>query len=362
MSVRASGVLEEGGSVIWLGLVRRGGHEIDGCWFVTIAAESAVFFVEFGDENRTAALVGAVFFFMAGSVAGMREIEKKRAFAAHHDVGVAAFDDVVGAEAWLLQEVAAGLAYPGEGIGGAVNGEAAPDVGDHPEGVFPAKHFGAFAGLVVDGFALVGPGFEVRTVGVVDGFAVAFIVIPEAPGAVSEMERAGVDHAVGGERKRFGLVPVAQVFAREMHEGAWMLPIFEDAGDDGEKHVVQTVGRGENLRGPMRGFGAADFCGQFNFGSAEVGPRGAGVGRFGDADARAVNPGDAGESGVFGAAVGVEHPPTFHVRIPDDDWIGRAIVNGIAEEWLGRDFTGEGRRVGGLAGEGKSEAGEGKGK
>jgi hypothetical protein len=69
----------------------------------------------------------------------------------------------------------------------------------------------------------------------------------------------------------------------------------------------------------------------------DVAPRGAGIGRFRDADRRAVYPRHARQVRHVRAAVRVEHPPAFDTRIPDRDWIGRTVEDRIAKERLRRD-------------------------
>lgn len=119
-----------------------------------------------------------------------------------------------------------------------------------------------------------------------------------------------------------------------------MFPILEYTGHDSEEHVVNAIGRSENIGRPMGGLGTGEVGGQFDICGTEVGPGRTVVGGFGDADLGAVNPGDAGKAFGLGASVGVEHPPAFHVRIPDDNWVGCAVKNGIAEERLRRGFAG----------------------
>ena len=129
---------------------------------------------------------------------------------------------------------------------------------------------------------------------------------------------------------------MAQIVACEMNNAAGMIPVLKNSGHDGEEHVMRSVGRGENLRRPMRDVCATELGGDFDVCCTDVIPRRTVVRGFSDADLRAVNPRDTGLVGRGGAAVRVEHPPTFHARIPDDDRIRRAIVNWIAEEWFRR--------------------------
>ena len=87
--------------------------------------------------------------------------------------------------------------FPIQSIVRAVNSEAFPVVDDHPIFAFPAENLRAFAGLVRDRFAFVGPCFQVAAFGVVDRFLVAFVVVPHSPKAIRHFHQAGVDNAVG---------------------------------------------------------------------------------------------------------------------------------------------------------------------
>ena len=132
---------------------------------------------------------------------------------------------------------------------------------------------------------------------------------------------------------------------------ARVLPVGEGAGDYREEHVVGAVDV-DDFGGPEGVVGRGD--GDIGFG--DVVPVGSAVGGLGDADAGAVDPGDAGVVVEVGAAVGVEHPPGFAGAVVDDYGIGGAVVDGVAEEGYGGGdwlFAGlVGLRHGGLGGAG----------
>jgi len=111
-------------------------------------------------------------------------------------------------------------------------------------------------------------------------------------------------------------------------------------GNDGQEHVMRSIGRSENLRSPVRDVCAADLGGQFNFRCTDVIPRSTVVRGISDTDLCAVNPSNAGFVRRGRAAVRIEHPPTFHARIPDDDRIRPAVMDRIAEERFQRRQTG----------------------
>ena len=171
------------------------------------------------------------------------------------------------------------MRYPVFKVVGVIDAETFPEIDDHPMAVAPAEDVGAFARTVADAgrFATIGPGDEVGAVGVVDGFAIPLVVIPQAPAAGGERENAGVDYAIGGEGKRAGVFPGAEVGAGEMNDGAGVSPVFEYAGHDGEEHVVRAVGRGDHVGCPKRRFGGGELDGKIDVGGAKVGPRGAAV-------------------------------------------------------------------------------------
>jgi hypothetical protein len=123
---------------------------------------------------------------------------------------------------------------------------------------------------------------------------------------------------------------VQQVVASEVKDVARVVPVGEGAGDDGEEHVILPAGVDDFGR-PERVVG----LGQWNVGLADVLPVRASVGGFGDADVRAVNPGDTVFASEVGAAIGVQHPPRLARAVPDDDRIGCTIVDWIAEEGNG---------------------------
>jgi hypothetical protein len=303
--------------------------EVGGC--VSVAGETAVFEVEFDDLDGAAALFVLIPVGVGAGASRMGEVEEKGAVLVDEDVGVSAFDLIIGTSAGALEEVGAGLPCPMECVGGTIDSEAIPDVGDHPEGVVPMEHLGAFAALVSDGLAAVGPADEVGAVGVVDGFGIAFIIVPETPGAVWEAEDGSVDDAVGGEGKGPRIGPVTQVLAGELDEVARLVPVFEDTGHDGQEHLVGAVWGGDDIGGPEGGMVAGEWFGDIDDRGAGVGPRRAVVG-FGDADVCAVDPCDAGETGCVGAPVGVEHPPALALWVPDHDGVCGAVVYRVAEE------------------------------
>lgn len=67
------------------------------------------------------------------------------AISGDDDVGVLAFGAVGGEGAGFGEEVF-GLRGPGFAVGGAVDAEALPDVGDQPAVAVPLEDLGAFAG------------------------------------------------------------------------------------------------------------------------------------------------------------------------------------------------------------------------
>jgi hypothetical protein len=96
----------------------------------------------------------------------MREVEEERAPAAHHHVGMLADHAVVLAAARLREQVGALLARPPERVGGAIDGEPLPGVGDRPVRTPEPEDLRPLAGLVADHPAPVAPRGEVRAVGV----------------------------------------------------------------------------------------------------------------------------------------------------------------------------------------------------
>jgi hypothetical protein len=120
---------------------------------------------------------------------------------------------------------------------------------------------------------------------------------------------------------------VQKIVAGEVKDVAGMIPVGEDAGNDGEEHVIRPVNV-DDLWRPERGVGR----GQWNRSLADIRPVRAAVGGLGDAEVCAVNPCDAARVGEVGAAIGVEHPPTLASAIPHNDRIGSTIVNRIAKE------------------------------
>ena len=124
------------------------------------------------------------------------------------------------------------------------------------------------------------------------------------------------------------------VGAGELHDVARMIPVLKDAGDDGQEHLPGAIGRAREVGRPAGEVGAAVGFGQIELRHADEAPVRAGIGRFGDADGRAVNPGDAGQSRHVGPAIGVIHPPFFHERVPDNGWIRRAVIHGVAIKGL----------------------------
>ena len=101
--------------------------------------------------------------------------------------------------------------------------------------------------------------------------------------------------------------------------------------------MMGAVRRGDDFGRPMRRLVAAKLRRQFDLRGANVFPRGAAVGGFGDSEPRAVDPCHAVEPGRGGSAIGVEHPPAFDVRVPEGRRIRRAIEHRIAKERLGSD-------------------------
>src|ERR1700681_491187 len=112
---------------------------------------------------------------------------------------MSADDLVVFAYAGLCEEICRLFLPVARGVGTKYS-QPVPFINDHPNFIMPTKSFRPFA-PTAKSEALVRPGRQVRTVGVVDGFAGAFVVIPKPPGSIRHPKNARVNHAVGPKRK-----------------------------------------------------------------------------------------------------------------------------------------------------------------
>src|ERR1039457_60529 len=146
---------------------------------VAVARETAVFQFQLHGLNGTAALFVSVLARVRSATAGMREIKKKRAVAAHNDIGMSADNLVIFTFAGLGEEIQR-LFLPVARIIGTKHAESFPFINDHPVLIVPAKPFRSFA-TAFECEAFVGPRREIGTVGVVDGFAGALVVVIKRP-------------------------------------------------------------------------------------------------------------------------------------------------------------------------------------
>src|ERR1017187_8408583 len=222
---------------------------------------------------------------------------------------------------------------------GTKNAQPFPLVNDHPEFIVPAETFRPFA-PAFESENFVRPVHEVGAVGVIDGFPGALVVIPQPPRTIRHSQNTGINHAVGRERKFFRIRPVQQIRAGELHDETRMIPVFENSRHNREKHLPRSVRRTRHVRRPFGDIRAAVFRRQFNLGHADEFPVRAAIGRFRDADGRAVNPRHAGLPRRVRAAIRVKHPPFFHERVPDQGRIRRAVINRIAIKRLGGNRAG----------------------
>ena len=197
---------------------------------IAIAREPIVLEAEFGHLNGAAALFARVLPLFSCAPARMREVKQKCAIAAHDDIRVTAFHFVVRAVARLLEQIAARLTRPIERIVGAIHRQSAPDIRDHPVRSLPAEHLGSFARLIVHGLAFVFPGHEIGRVGIVNGFAIAFVVVPKPPHAIRQSQHAGIDDPIRCQLERLRMIPLPEVGAGEMNDRARMVPVREIPG------------------------------------------------------------------------------------------------------------------------------------
>lgn len=261
----------------------------------------------------------------------MGEVEQVRMAVVDHDIGVMALVIIISAGARFLEQVIR-LPGPVEGIVGAVHTQTGPVVDDHPQPFLKTEDLGALAGFVADGLAFVLPVVQVGAVGIVNGFGVFFIVEPHAPITVGHSEDTGVDDFVIDQGQGGLVVPVEEVFAGQVEDVARMGPVFKDAGNIGQVHVVGAVVF-DDIGGPV---GVVSFD-VIDIGVLAVGPCNAAVVGFGDADGAAVYPCYAGQSRDIGPTAGVKHEPFLLALVPDDDRIGRAVKNRVTVERFWRD-------------------------
>jgi len=229
-----------------------------------------------------------------------------------------------------------GLFLPNKPVVRTEHAEAFPFVYNDPIFAMPAETFWPFA-TALEREALVRPVRQIRTGGIVNAFAGAFVIVIKPPRTIRHPLDAWVNHAVGGEREFARIVPMHHVGAGELQDVARMVPVLENPRYHREKHLPCAIRRAGQIGGPARHVRAAVTIRQIKLRHADKFPMRATVSRFGNANGRAMDPGDAGKSRHVRAPVGVIHPPFFHERIPDNCRVCCAIVNGVAVQWLCRD-------------------------
>src|ERR1700678_3282609 len=131
---------------------------------------------------------------------------------------------VVGAGSRLIEKGA--YARPCYGVIGAIHGEAVSDIAEEPVVAFPVAGYGGFAPLVgkAGDLAMVGPVIKVRAVGIMGGGAVGFVLIPQAPGAVRQMQDARINVLVVLKRQGGNVIPIDQILAGKVNDIARVAP------------------------------------------------------------------------------------------------------------------------------------------
>src|SRR5258708_8956957 len=107
-----------------------------------------------------------------------------------------------------------------------------------------------------------------------------------------------------------------EVVAFQLYNEPRVLPVFEYARNDGEKHAMSAVRCGDDIGRPVRRVVSAHFSGELNFGCTDIRPRRPEIGGFGEANARTMNPGNPGKTGSLGPATRKKHPPFLFLCSP----------------------------------------------
>src|SRR4051812_45148488 len=114
----------------------------------------------------------------------MSEIEEVGTTTVDDHAGMSAVDAVVSSGAGRTEKIAL-LGLPVQQIVGSIHAQSFPQVDEHPGMSFPLKYEWTFARALPNSiyFPMVSPGVQVGTVGVINGFVIALIIVPQPPAA-----------------------------------------------------------------------------------------------------------------------------------------------------------------------------------
>src|SRR5690606_2814852 len=140
---------------------------------------------------------------------------------------------------------------------------------------------------------------------------------------------AGIDHALAGQLQRADPLPLREVLAGEMRDGAGnAAPVIRHAGDVAEEHVILPLGK-DHLRRPMRVEPLVARRIQ-PLDRAAIMPAGPAIHAHRQSDGGAVDPGELGALGPR-PAIGVEHPPFVTALAAHHHRVRRAIFYRITK-------------------------------
>src|SRR5208283_1400377 len=98
----------------------------------------------------------------------------------------------VGREFPCSRKQVVALAHPVQGVSRSIDSQTVPGIDNHPNAAFPPKYDRALARSVADGNATWCPMIEIGTVDEMDEAVVPFVLIPEAPTSIIQLQHARI--------------------------------------------------------------------------------------------------------------------------------------------------------------------------